>query len=95
MPLHIPDTDIFSLFREQHPEVVRRVQATPPDQLTIAVITVEEVIGGWYAALRQARRPDLMEFVYAQLAASVGAFAGVAIRNFTRAAIARFDLLRK
>ena len=95
MPLFILDTDIFSLFREQHPEVVRRVQATPPDQLAIAVITVEEVLGGWYAALRKAKQPDAIEFAYGRLAASVGDFAGVAIRNFTRGAITRFEALRK
>jgi tRNA(fMet)-specific endonuclease VapC len=95
MPLFILDTDVFSLFREQHPEVVRRVQATPPDQLAIAVIIVEEVLGGWYTALRKVKQPDAIEFAYGRLAAAVGDFTGVTIRNFTRTAIARFEALRK
>ena len=95
MPLFILDTDTFSLFREQHPEVVGRVRAIPPDQLAITVITVEEVLSGWYTAVRKAKQPGAVEVAYGQLAAAVGGFTGVAIRNFTRAAIARFDSLRK
>ena len=58
MSLYILDTDTFQLFQEEHPRVVARVEATAPEDLAIAVITVEEQLSGWYTQVRQAKKPD-------------------------------------
>ena len=42
MSLYILDTDHVSLFQRQHPQVVRRVQNTPANQLAVTIITFEE-----------------------------------------------------
>jgi tRNA(fMet)-specific endonuclease VapC len=46
MSLYVLDTDILSLYREYDPVVSRRVNACPPHEIAITVITVEEQLSG-------------------------------------------------
>jgi tRNA(fMet)-specific endonuclease VapC len=95
MPLYVLDTDTVTLFRKSHPEVTSRVTATPAGHLATTVITVEEVLGGWYAAVRKAARPDEIETAYNRLAEVVGFFTGFAVLTFPQSAIARYEAFRK
>lgn len=94
MSLYVLDTDTFSLYRYGHPLVVQRVDSCPPDELAITVITVEEVISGWFNALRQARHPNQLEHAYRGLAESVPLLSRWAILAFTQAVSIRYEQLR-
>jgi hypothetical protein len=41
MSLYILDTDTFQLFQDDHPLVVARVLAVPPDDRAISVVIIE------------------------------------------------------
>ncbi len=47
-------TNHASLSQRGHPLVSARIQAAGPAQLAISVITVEEQLRGWLAAIRNA-----------------------------------------
>jgi tRNA(fMet)-specific endonuclease VapC len=61
----------------------------------VTIITVEEVLGGWYALIRQARGDERLEWAYHRLQQSVEFLARVRILAFTSAAILRYHELRK
>ena len=94
MSLYVLDTDIMTLYQHGHPRVVQQVLAHPSAQLTIAVISVEEELTGWYTKLRQARKRDQLARVYQRLAEAVPFFARFRILSFTEPAIVRYDSLR-
>jgi hypothetical protein len=48
------DTDHVSLDQRGHPLVHARIQAAGPPQVVVSVITVEEQMRGWLAAIRAA-----------------------------------------
>jgi tRNA(fMet)-specific endonuclease VapC len=94
MTLYIVDTDVLTLLRRGHPEVVRRVQAVvSPDSLATTIITAEEQLTGWYTAIRKARRPAEIEHAYTRLADVIRFFTGIRIMTYGVAAIARYKQL--
>ncbi len=95
MPLYVLDTDILSLLREGHAEVCRRVGLQPIGEVVTTAITVEEHLTGWYSLLRSVKRPDRLELAYDSLIRATLFFSRLPIRNFTLAAMARFESLRK
>jgi tRNA(fMet)-specific endonuclease VapC len=46
MSLWVLDTDMLTLWLRGQETVVARVAATPPQQLAVTIITIEEVLGG-------------------------------------------------
>ena len=58
MNLFVLDTDILTLYYRGDPNVLRRVDARPPAELAISVLTVDEQLTGWYTLARRARRPE-------------------------------------
>jgi len=66
--LHVIDTDVLSLYQHGHPGLTAKLDAHPPQDLAITVITVEEEVAGWYVLLRRARRPEQQARVYERLA---------------------------
>jgi hypothetical protein len=63
--------------------------------LAISVVTVEEQLSGWYAHLRQAKRPERLAWAYRRLAAIVRFLSRVQIVDFDEAAIQRCEQLKK
>jgi tRNA(fMet)-specific endonuclease VapC len=95
MSLYVLDTDTLQLFQDGHPEVVSRVRAVAPSDRAISVITVEEQLSGWYAQLRQAKRPERLAWAYRRLAALVRFLSQVQIVDFDEAAIQRCEQLKR
>jgi len=95
MSLYILDTDILQLFQDEHPQVMACVEAIAPDNLAISVISVEEQLSGWYAQLRQAKRPERLAWAYRRLAATVRFLSRIQIVDFDEAAIQRYEQLKK
>jgi tRNA(fMet)-specific endonuclease VapC len=88
------DTDILSLFLTGHPTVRQNVAARPPGEVATTVISVEEILSGWLANIRRARRPDRIAFGYQRFAQAVTGLAAWTILPFPVTAIARFDQLK-
>ncbi len=95
MSLWILDTDTLSLFLHGDSNVCQRVGNTGPDELAVTVITVEEVLTGWYAEIRRARRDDQLVRAYAALQEAVEFFRFVRILPFDDLAARRSHELRR
>ena len=95
MSLWILDTDTLSLFLRGESHVCQRVSSVSPDELAVAIITVEEVLTGWYAEVRRARRDDQLVRAYASLQQAVEFFRFVRILSFDQDAVRCYHELRQ
>src|SRR5437764_101510 len=88
------DTDTLTLWLHGQTLIGRRVSEHNPDELAVTIITIEEVLSGWYRLIRQARNDDKLVRAYESLQQSVEFFRQVKILSFDRAAVGRFHELR-
>ena len=84
--IYLLDTDHVSLNQRGHPLVSARIQAGGPSQIAISVITVEEQLRGWLAAVRNATTPQARVTAYERLRMAVEYFASVRLLDYTLAA---------
>jgi tRNA(fMet)-specific endonuclease VapC len=94
MSLYVLDTDILTLDRQGHALVHQRISSHPPAELAITVISVEEVLSGWYTLLRRARQPPQLARGYRELIDSIEYLSRWHILAFPEPAIARYDQLQ-
>jgi len=95
MSLFVLDTDILTLFERDNATVAAHVAQHSPEEIAISVITVEEQLSGWYAQLRQAKRPERLAWAYRRLAATVRFLRQAQILDFDEAAIQRYEELKR
>ncbi len=84
--LRVLDTDHISLFQRNHTQVVRRVRETASSDLAITIISVEEQMRGWLAAIRQASNSTQLIENYQRLASTVRYFNTIAVLPFNQKA---------
>ena len=89
------DTDTLTSWLRGQPSIVRRIETQSPRDLAITIITVEEVLGGWYAMIRQARDDDQLVRSYRWLQQSVEFFRQIRILPLNLSALQRSRALRK
>ena len=89
------DTDTLTLWFRGHPIVKRQVAEHPPEDLAITIITVEEILSGWYRLIRQARDDEGLVRGYHWLQQSVEFFRDVRILPLTRTSVDRFHQFRR
>ena len=92
---YILDADTFSLFRTGQVGVTRRVLSTDPGRMAVSVITVDEAMSGWQAAVRRPLPPALLADKYSQLADTVVALRRFQIEKFPVPAVLDFEQLRR
>src|SRR5437773_916821 len=63
--------------------------------VAITVLSVEEQLSGWYAQLRQAKRPERLAWAYRRLSETVHFLARLEILIYEEKAMQRFEQLRK
>ena len=95
MNLYVFDTDVVSLLQIGHAGIEARAARVPASDLFATVITIDEVLTGWYTAVRKATDPDELEEVYGRLVTAVRFLSRFQVLNYQRGAIDRFDRLRK
>jgi tRNA(fMet)-specific endonuclease VapC len=95
MSLYVLDTDTLQLFQDEDPNVVARVRAVAPADLSTSVVCVEEQLSGWYTQLRQAKRPERLAWAYRRLAGTVRFLSRIQIVDFDEPAIHRCEELKK
>ena len=71
MSLWVLDTDSLTLWLRGHPSIATRVAQTLPSQLATTIITVEEILRGWYTQGRRARNDDQLARAYRALQETV------------------------
>jgi len=94
MALYLLDTDTLTLLQANHPEVIRRFETAATGEVVTSVITVEEVLTGWYNIARIANKPQTIERTYGELADAVAFYNGLPILNFIIAAVTEYDRLK-
>ena len=84
MSRYILDTDCFSLWQQNHPMMVQQVKVNA-ENLAVTIVTVEEVIRGWFNVIRQASEPsqaDKLVLAYTRLWNTLNDFKNLNILKF-------------
>ena len=84
MSRYILDTDCFSLWQQNHPMMVQRVEVNA-ENLAVTILTLEEVIRGWFNVIRQASAPsqaDKLLLAYTKLWDTLDDFKNLNILKF-------------
>jgi len=95
MSLYVLDTDTLTLWLRGQPRVCQRILAQDPTELCTTIVTIEELLSGWYTQIRRARNDEQMARAYAALQQTVEIGSRIPILAFDLAAIQRFNELRK
>src|SRR5437879_394086 len=95
MSLFVLDTDVLTLYQEGDAVVRSHALQHSTQDIATTVLNVEEQVSGWYTLVRQAKQRDDLAWAYSRLAASVRFLAQLAILDFTKAAIDRYQQLRR
>lgn len=88
MSRYILDTDCFSLWQQNHPMMVQRVEVNA-ENFAVTIVTVEEVIRGWFNVIRQASAPsqaDKLVLAYTKLWDTLDDFKNLNILKFDQKA---------
>jgi tRNA(fMet)-specific endonuclease VapC len=94
MSLWVFDTDVLTLWLRGQESITARVAATPPHQLAVTIITVEEILGGWYTQIRQSRDDQQLARAYQAFQQAVQFTRGIQLLPFDLPAIRRYRQLR-
>ena len=97
MSQYILDTDCITLFQNDHPVVVARVNANRP-HVAVTIITVEEQIRGRFNVIRrtsQASKLELLRAAYMNLEKTLQFFCRIKLLNFSDKAAAIYTDLRR
>ncbi|MEC4805378.1 MAG: type II toxin-antitoxin system VapC family toxin [Jaaginema sp. PMC 1079.18] len=95
MSLYILDTDIVSLFQQQHSPVTQRVNAIASDNLAVTIITMEEQLRGRLHLIRRADSSGKLIAAYARLKLTYDYFSTINVLPFTQDAGERFYQLKQ
>jgi tRNA(fMet)-specific endonuclease VapC len=95
MNLYVLDTDHLTLLRRGHAQVVARVGATPPAEIAITILTIEEQLRGWFTQVRKARDAARLARAYDGLSDVVEMARRLPVLPFSRAAVDRYLELKK
>ena len=97
MSRYILDTDCFSLWQQNHPMMVQRVEVNA-ENLAVTIVTVEEVIRGRFNVIRQASEPsqaDKLVLAYTSLWDTLDDFKNLNILKFDRNASTIYKEFRR
>ncbi len=95
MAVYLLDTTTLTLLQRSHPRTSGAYLAHSSDVVAITAVNVEEVVGGWLAALRRAKKNAEEARASQSLADAAGFLARFAVFPLTEAALDRFDSLVK
>jgi tRNA(fMet)-specific endonuclease VapC len=94
MSLWVLDTDMLTLWLRGQEAVAARVATIPPQQLAVTIITMEEILGGWYTQIRQARNDQQLARAYQALQQAIEFTRSIQILPFDLPGIRRYRQLR-
>jgi tRNA(fMet)-specific endonuclease VapC len=88
------DTDVLTLWLRGQETIGARVAATAPQRLSVTIITIEEVLGGWYTQIRQARDDQQLARAYQALHEAIEFSRSIRILPFNLPEIRRYRQLQ-
>lgn len=97
MSRYILDTDCFSLWQQNHPMMVQRVDVNA-ENLAVTIVTVEEVIRGWFNVISQASassQADKLVWGYTRLWDTLDDFKNLNILKFDQNAFTIYTEFRR
>jgi tRNA(fMet)-specific endonuclease VapC len=94
MSLYVLDTDVLTLLQHRQPAVCQQVSQHQQDIVAVSVISVQEMLTGWYALLNRVRQRDRLAIAYQSLADTTAFLGGLPILSFTEPAILRYEQLQ-
>jgi tRNA(fMet)-specific endonuclease VapC len=92
---YLLDTDHVSLIQRKHPQLIARIAATPPKDLAVSVITLDEQLQGRLAIIRRAATPTAASRGYDRLLETMDYFRDMLVVPFDPPAVAQFEELRR
>jgi tRNA(fMet)-specific endonuclease VapC len=95
MTTHTLDTDTTTLLLRGHANVSQRVAALDADQVSVTIITVEEILSGWYSLIRRAKNDNQALRAYASLQEAVEFLGRVRILSMDEDALDEFHAFRE
>ena len=95
MTRFVLDTDHLSLLQRAHPLVVRRVAAVAREDLAITIVTAEEQLRGWLAAIRRQHMSERQVGAYAGFRNALVTLQSISILEFDVLAYRQYELLRR
>jgi tRNA(fMet)-specific endonuclease VapC len=95
MSVYVFDTDVFSLYQNGHPAVIRNIVRHVGHRLAVTVTTADELVSGWQTRLRRARTDPDIALAERRLAEVLELMAGWEVLPMTVPALARYDGLRQ
>ncbi|MCI0332307.1 MAG: type II toxin-antitoxin system VapC family toxin [Planctomycetes bacterium] len=95
MSLFVLDTDILSLLQLSNRVVANRVLRHPPQDLAVAIISVEEQLRSWFTLCRSAKTRSELAYAYERFTRNVSSLKDMQVLSFTEQAIGRFEALRR
>ncbi len=97
MSRYILDTDCFSLYQNQHPEMVRRVKDVDKSEWFVTIITLEEQLRGRLAVINRvaAHHPEKLPGAYALLHKTQAYFCEVNLLDFDERSRVCYQELRQ
>lgn len=93
--LYVRDSDILSLYQRGHAIVRDRVERHELGELAITIISVEELLSGWYTVRRRRTGRKDLAVIYERFTQSVRLLARLQILSFTEESIERYERLRQ
>lgn len=94
MTLYVLDTDHISLYQKSHPRLTARIQAIEAEELAVTIVSAEEQLCGWFAAIRQANSGERLQWAYSGLRQGIAYFNTIHVLDFTQEAINRYLAFR-
>lgn len=94
MSRYILDTDVFSHYLRQHPNLIRNILAHLADDLGLSVVSVGELWDGWASMIRKAKTPDQAAAAYDRLTETVNELKNWPVVSFSAGAIRRYAVLK-
>jgi tRNA(fMet)-specific endonuclease VapC len=95
MSTYALDSDTTTLLLRGHPAVCQRAARVEAEHLFVTIITVEEILTGWYSQIRRAKKDDQVLRAYTALQQAVEFLAQIRILPIDADALQRFHELRK
>jgi tRNA(fMet)-specific endonuclease VapC len=93
--MYVLDTDHISLAFHDDPNVCSRIAAVPPSEIVVSIISVEELLTGWYSRARKARDAAKLLQAYEGLFRTVVRLQTLTIVPFVPDAVYRYLDLRR
>jgi tRNA(fMet)-specific endonuclease VapC len=95
IPLYILDTDHITLLQHNHPVLVTRLTAVPPENIAVTVISATEQLKGRLAQINRAKTAPEVVNAFARFQEALNFYLTVPVLSYDESAATQFARFRK